>query len=294
MGYIGELSALGASLVWAVAGVLTEDAARRANATDLNLFVKASGYLMITLITVLLGNSFFPMGVSGASWLWLVLSGIFGFALGDSYLFKAYHLIGVKIALLIFSLAPAITAILSWIFFAETLTRFNILGMLLVLSGIVLVILEGGSAKVRLRFPLRGILAALMAAVGQSLGVLLSKQGMANYNIFTVTQVRLIGGILALGIMVFLRRSESNFGVFKDAKLSAMTLFNSFLGTVIGVSLSMIAIANTKAAIASTLMAVSPIMVIPVTVFFLRQKMELREVAGAAISVIGIAVLFIQ
>lgn len=294
MAYVGELAALGAALSWAVGGLLIENASKKANTTDLNLVVKISGFLMISIIAGFIGNGFFPIGVSGASWFWLVLSGIIGFALGDNFLFRAFHLIGVKIAFLIFSLAPAITALLGWIFFGETLTIFNLIGMLLVIGGIFLVILERGTLRVKLRFPLGGLVAAFLAALGQALGVILSKQGMGDYDAFTVSQVRLVGGILALLVMLFLRRGESNLKVFKDPKITGGTLSSAFLGTVIGVTLSMVAIANTKAAIASTLMAVSPIMVIPITIFFQKQKLDVREIAGAVLSVAGIGILFIQ
>lgn len=294
MAFIGELAALTAALTWAVGGILTEDATKKANSTDLNLFIKVAGYLMISIIAAVVGNGFFPTGVSGAAWFWLISSGIVGFAVGDSFLFRAFQLLGVKITLLIFSLAPAITAVLSWIFFGETLTVFNVIGMSLVLAGIFLVILEGGGTKIKLRFPIKGIFIALLAALGQALGFILSKKGMPGYDAFTVSQVRLIGGTLALFIVIYLRRGESDLKVFKDLKLTGMSLLNTFLGTVIGVTLANVAIANTKAAIASTLMAVIPVMVIPITIIFLKQKLDIREIAGALLSVAGIAVLFIQ
>ena len=294
MAYIGELSALAAALTWAITSLLTENAAKKANSTDLNLFIKVTGFVLLSVIAALFGNGFFPTGVSGSSWFWLILSGIVGFALGDSFLFRAFHLIGAKVSLLIFSLAPVLTGILGWIFFGETLTLFNVVGMTLVLTGIFIVILEGSKTKIKFRFPIKGILIALLAALGQALGLILSKQGMSGYDAFTVSQVRLIGGSLALFVMIYLRRGESILRVFKDVQLTAVTLLNTLLGTVVGVTLATVAIANTKAAIASTLMAVTPIMVIPITFFFLKQKLDLREITGALLSVAGIAVLFIQ
>lgn len=294
MNYLGEVSALSAAMAWAVCAVITEQTTRRANSTDINFFVKVAGFLMITLIILARGGSILPMDMAQSTWLWLIVSGVVGFAVGDNFLFAAYGLIGAKVTLMIFSLAPLITAILSWIFFGETLTILVFVGMALVLSGLMLVVMEGGEGKMHLRFSGKGILAAVLAAFGQAVGMILSKQGMAGgLDALTTSQVRLIGGIAGLMIFYLRKNNNSNWRVFKDLKLTAITLFNAFLGTVLGVTLAMVAIANSLAAVASTLMAVTPVMVLPLSVLFLKQKMDWREILGAVLSVAGIAVLFI-
>lgn len=293
MQYIGELSALAAAMAWAICAVITERTTQQIKANDLNLFVKLAGLLLISLIIPFTGGSLIPLGVTPAAWFWLILSGVIGFAVGDSFLFQAYQLIGAKVTLMIFSLAPIITAFFGWIIFGEALTLYVFLGMALVLFGLFLVVMEGGGGKIRLRFSGKGILVAIAAAVGQAVGVILSKQGMGAIDAMTTTQIRLIGGVAAMLVMYLKARSQPDWNVFRDQKLAAVTLFNSFLGTVVGVTLSMVAIANTLAAVASTLMAVTPVMVLPISFLFLKQKMDWREVAGALLSVLGIAVLFI-
>lgn len=292
MNFIGELSALSASFAWAVCSVITERSSEKARPDDLNFFVKTAGFIMISFIIALSGGSLFPPGIASGTWFWLLISGAIGFALGDGFLFNAYKLLGAKVTLMIFSLAPVLTAILDWLFFGETLTVYILLGMVLVLFGLVLVIMDRSGGTMRLRFPVKGILAAVMASLGQALGIIFSKLGMGSLDALTTTQIRLLGGIIAMLIVYVLRRERGSWQVFKDLKFTGITLFNSFLGTVVGVTLSMVAIAYTQAAVASTLMAVTPIMVLPLSVFFLKQKMDVREIAGAALGVVGIAVLF--
>ncbi len=295
MNFIGETAALGASLSWAVAGLMTEKTSKKADPTELNLIVKFFGFFMISIVSAAAGGNLIPLGVPGETWLWLSLSGIIGFALGDVFLFRAYHLLGAKIALLIFTVNPVITAVLGFFLFGETLTFTNVLGMALVLVGVAIVILEPIGRRFQFRFTSKGVIAGFLAALGQSLANLLSKQGMAGgLDVFTTTQVRLIAAIPVIYLLVRTSRKPSTLGVFKDKLILSETLLNTFLGTVVGVSFSMTAIVHTKLAIASTLTSVSPIMVIPISVIFLRQKLDLRELFGALISVIGIAVLFIQ
>lgn len=295
MNYIGELAALGASLSWSLAGLLTEQTSRRMNSTELNLLVKVMGFFMIALVAKGTGGSLFPLGVPGIAWFWLSLSGITGFALGDMFLFRAYHLLGTTVALLIFSVNPVITAILGWFLFGETLTLYNIIGMSLVLIGIALVVLEGTGGRFAIRFHSRGVVAAFLAALGQSLANLLSKQGMAEgVDVFTTTQVRLLAAIPVIWIIVRKTRKSGTLRVLRDRTIMGEAALSTFLGVVVGVTLAMTAILHTKIAIASTLTSVAPIMVIPISVIFLKRKLDLRELLAAIISVIGIAVLFIR
>src|SRR5699024_6115586 len=120
----------------------------------------------------------------------------------------------------------------------------------LVLFGLVLVVMDRSGGVMRLRFPAKGILAAVMASLGQAFGIIFSKMGMGSLDALTTTQIRLLGGIIAMLIVYFIRRRQGNWQVFKDLRFTGITLFNSFLGTVVGVTLSMVAIAYTQAAVA--------------------------------------------
>lgn len=295
MNFIGEIAALGAALSWAMAGLLTEKTSRKMDSTELNLVVKVLGYFMIAVVAAAAGGNVIPRGVPATAWFWLTLSGIVGFALGDIFLFRAYHLLGTTVALLIFSVNPVITAVLGFFIFGETLTLFNIIGMALVLVGIALVIIEGTGGRFSFRFTSAGLAAAFLAALGQSLANLLSKQGMAGgVDVFTTTQVRLLAAIPVIWLIVRSSRRPGTLGALRNRTILGETTLNTFLGTVVGVSLSMTAIVHTKIAIASTLMSVSPIIVIPITVLFLKRRLDLRELLGALICVTGIAVLFIR
>ena len=64
-------------------------------------------------------------------------------------------------------------------------------------------------------------------------------------------------------------------------------------GPFIGVSLSLMAVQYTEAGIASTLMALTPVFILwPAHIFF-GQKVTLKEVIGAVISVAGVSLFFI-
>lgn len=68
-----------------------------------------------------------------------------------------------------------------------------------------------------------------------------------------------------------------------------MTLFGPFLG----VSLSLMAVQYTDAGIASTLMALTPVLILFPYAFIFKQKISLKEILGVAVSMAGVALFFL-
>jgi drug/metabolite transporter (DMT)-like permease len=71
------------------------------------------------------------------------------------------------------------------------------------------------------------------------------------------------------------------------------TSVGAFFGPFLGVSFSLIAIKFTEAGIASTIMALVPVLIILQAVILYKQKVTPAEIAGAVISVGGVALFFL-
>jgi drug/metabolite transporter (DMT)-like permease len=230
-------------------------------------------------------------------WIWLSLSGFIGFVLGDLFLFKSYTIIGSRIAMLIMTLAPPIAAFTGWLFLGENLSLYSIAGIILTFAGIAITILSRGGEeeKVKLNMPVKGFLYALGGAAGQAFGLVLSKKGMAGYDAFAATQIRIITGIVGFSAMIiFFGRVKQTLQAFNNRKGMTGITIGSFFGPFLGVSISLYSIKFTATGIASTIMATVPILIIPPAIIFFKQKITLREIIGAMISVIGIALFFIK
>lgn len=198
--------------------------------------------------------------------------------------------------MLIMTLVPPMTSLLGWIVLGETLSMFNLVGMTLTLSGIALVILtkKEGQKGVTISHPIRGIFFAFMGAVGQSIGLIFSKLGMGNYNAFAATQIRILTGIVGFVFIITLLRKWNSVALALQHKSAMKSLtLGSFFGPFLGVSFSLIAIQHTNTGIASTIMAITPILIIPPAVLIMKQKTSTKEVVGAIISVIGVALFFL-
>lgn len=293
MEQIGALAALGAALMWTINSAVIEKKGVGLDSGSLNFGRMILGLMLITLVSIFSSGQFLLLNASTLAWLSLLMSGFLGFALGDTFLIKSFQTLGARLTLLIFSSAPVLTAILSYLLFGERLSALNITGMALVLFGIVLVI-SGKKVNRGAAVSLQGLMFALAASLGQALGSILSKFGLRDTSPIPATQIRLLGGLAGMGLMVVISRKGLNMKkVFSSANGRLVIMTGAVLGTLIGVSLSMTALKLTKGAIASTLMSTMPVLILPISVFILKEKLSLRDIAGALISVAGMAVLFL-
>ena len=290
----GALAALGAAIMWTVNGVIMEKNGAGLDGGALNLGRIILGLLMITASAMLLGFGALPLSAGIESWLWLLLSGLIGFALGDTLLVKGFLMIGARLTLLVFSFAPVLTAVLGYVFFGETLSALNLFGMLLVLLGIAIVIGLKDNSVAAVPDRAKGLTFAFIASLAQAFGTVASKMGLQEMEPLAATQVRLIGGLLGMGVIFLLdRRWKHLLDVIRSPRGRLTILSGAVLGTLFGVVLSMIAIRWSKAAVASTLMSTMPVLILPISVFILKEKLRPKDLFGAALSFVGSAVLFL-
>jgi drug/metabolite transporter (DMT)-like permease len=139
-----------------------------------------------------------------------------------------------------------------------------------------------------------GSILALGGAAGQAAGLVLSKKGMQDMNAFSATQIRIMAGVVGFALVItFFRRWKHFFGALKDLKaMKAMTL-GSFTGPFLGVSFSLLAVQHTDTGIAATLMALTPVMIIPPAILMNRERIHPLEIIGAVVSVGGVALFFL-
>jgi drug/metabolite transporter (DMT)-like permease len=198
--------------------------------------------------------------------------------------------------MLIMTLVPLITAFFSFAILGERLTLFHYLCMTLTFSGIAMAIFSrpAKGEKLTLKLAPKGILFAFGGAVGQALGLVLSKFGMKNYDPFAATQIRIIAGIFGYTILVtFMARWKNVISATHNKSGMMLTSLGAFFGPFLGVSFSLIAVKFTEAGIASTIMALVPVFIILPAVVFFKQKVTLPEILGAIISVAGVALFFL-
>ncbi len=294
--HIGEFAALFTACCWTATALAFESASNKVGSIAVNLIRLMLALFFLSIFSYFIRGKFLPIDASAHTWMWLSISGIIGFVIGDLFLFESYTIIGSRISMLIMTLVPPITAFVSWMMLGETMTLFNFIGMALTVGGIAIVIVNKGTGKKMFSFThsLKGVLFAFIGAVGQAVGLVFSKVGMGTYSAFAATQIRIITGIIGFAIVITVWRKWGNVGLaVKNVSALKRIGIGSVFGPFLGVSFSLFAVQHANAGIASTIMAIVPILIIPASLIFLHKKVTLKEIIGAVISVSGVALFFI-
>lgn len=294
--HTGEFAALLTAVFWTITSLSFESASHRIGSLSVNILRLIIGFAFLSVYNLFHRGIAFPTDAGTHNWIWLTLSGFVGFVFGDLFLFKSYTIIGSRFSMLIMTLVPPITAFFSFFMLGERLTLFNYLGMSLTFSGIALAVLnrDGENDRLSLKLSPRGVLYALGGALGQALGLVLSKVGLQDYDPFAATQIRIIAGIAGFSVLIaFLGRWRNVVKATADRSGMLFTVLGSFFGPFLGVSLSLISVKYTEAGIAATIMALVPVFIILPAVVLYKQKVTWAEIAGAFLSVGGVALFFI-
>jgi drug/metabolite transporter (DMT)-like permease len=292
--YIGEISALGVAICWTFSALLFEKAGSKIGSLSVNVIRLVAAIILLGLIAWVSRGYFLPTDATPYQWFWLSVSGFIGFFLGDLFLFHSYSIIGSRMAQLIMTLAPPITAITGLLMLNEYLTLKQGMGIFVTVCGICIAIFgKKRGEKFSFKMPFKGFLFAFLGAAGQAIGLVVSKKGLGDYDVISATQIRAItGGICFMLLVTFLKRWSSVAKACSNKSGIKFVLAGAIFGPVIGVSLSLFAVQHTQAGVAATLMALVPITIILPSAIIFKEKITFYQVFGAFVSVGGCALLF--
>lgn len=295
MPFLGEIAALITAVLWSITSIVFTEASLRVGSLLVNItrLILASIYLTFTLLIlgVDLNHSF-------SQYMNLAISGFIGLVFGDGFLFKSFQYIGARISMLIMALVPSMSTILAYIFLGEKISILATLGIIITLFGIALVVLErGNKVEGKARISFIGIFYGFLGAVGQAVGLIFAKKAFVDGEIngFLATQIRILASLIFfLPLFGFVKQIKNPIKTFhRDVKAFIFTAIGSLVGPYLGITFSLIAISNAKVGIASTLMAIVPIIMLPLVHFYYKEKLSASSILGAIIAVVGIAFLFI-
>jgi len=330
MPYAGELAALATAGCWVATALAFEAAGRRIGSLTVNLVRLVMAVGLLALAGWAMRGLPFPTDASAHAWLWLSISGLVGFTFGDLCIFRAFVVLGSRLSTLMMSLAPPITALIGWLVLGERLGGRDLLGMAMILGGIAWAVMDrekrrpevGATASAAATVPEAvaaqpapgtrptaagraarlggstsrrwGVLLGIGGAVGQAGGLVLSKYGMADYDPFASTQIRVIAGLAGYMLLFtavgWWRRVPA---ALADRRAMRFTTIGAFFGPFLGVSLSLVSVQLIPTGIAASLMATTPVLIIPVVVLGGKERVGLGGVAGAVLAVAGVALLFL-
>ncbi|MEK6566897.1 MAG: DMT family transporter [Bacteroidota bacterium] len=296
MPFLGELSALLTALFWSGSSIVFAAAISRIGSVQVNVTRLIFGALFLLAVILVFG---FKIHLSSSQYANLAISGFLGLVFGDTFLFQSYVYNGARLSMLIMSVAPAISAILAYFFIHEVLSFWGILGIFVTMAGIAIVVTErkeDGSTVHKITTA--GIVYGVLGAFGQGAGLVVARLAFdeAPINGIVATFVRIVPSLailVPLGWMT--KRFVNPIRVFnEDRRALKLTIAGAILGPCLGITFSLIAVAHTSVGIAATLMATSPIMMLPMAKTIQKETLTWKAIAGAFVAVAGVSILFLR
>lgn len=291
----GEVAALITAFCWAFNSLSFSIAGRIVSSKTVNHIRLWVAFIAMGIINLISFNFFFPIYAPQKSLIFLGLSGLIGFTLGDAALFESLVLIGPRLSMTIMATNPIIGAILSFIFLKEILKPLHIVAIIVTITSLIFVVSEKHENENfdKKKRPL-GVLLAFVGALCQATGMLLSKIGLSEgISVISGNMIRVSAGLFFIIIIsIFQKQFIDDFIKLKNIKGTFFIFIGAILGPVIGVMLALYAISKTKIGIATTITSISPILLIPLSALIYKEKITIRMVVGTIITIAGASALF--
>jgi drug/metabolite transporter (DMT)-like permease len=222
---------------------------------------------------------------------------VIGLSLGDAFLFQSLVSLGTRLGSLLLSLAPIFGSLIAWVFFGETLTSLQITGIVLALAGIGWVVMSHEEpAETPHGQTRRGVVFGILGGLGQAVGLVLSKQGMTgDFSPFQANAIRMLAAVIFIWVWAVIQKQAGSTitAVREKPQTLSLIALGALLGPVLGVSASLLAVQHAEIGVASTLMALPPVIILPISYFVFKEKVSWQAIMGTLLAIAGVAVLFL-
>ena len=297
MKFLGEIAALATAFFFAITALIFTSTGRSVGSQVTNRMRLLFALFYLIVLNLILFRQPLPFSAGSSRWLWLSLSGIIGLSLGDAFLFQSLVAVGTRLGSLLLSLAPIFGSIIAWVSFGEVLSILQITGILLALAGIAWVVASHqeppdtphGHTR-------RGVIFGVLASFGQAVGLVLSKEGMSGgFSPFQANAIRMLAAVGFSWVWTTVAGEVGN--TFHELRgkpgILGLLALGAFVGPVLGVVSSLIAIQYVEIGIASTLNSLTPVIVLPISYFVLKEEVGWQAIAGTLLAIAGVAILFL-
>ena len=285
---LGALAALGSAFCWAVSAILFRALGQHVKAQAMNL---GKGLIAVVCLGMLAWPGAIP-ALATRDVLALILSGLLGMTLGDTLYFLTLQHLGARLTLLMGSLIPVVTGAAAIIALGERPSPMAVGGLLATVAGVTFLLWqrahEAPGAK-----SFRGIAFGLSFVAAHAIAILLTKIGASDMPTSLATWLRHAASVSGLTVWALASGSLINWmRPLCTPRLAGQLTLAALIGAVAGSWLSVAALKYTDASIATALNSTSPLFVLPLTAWWLKERIGWQSVVGATIAVGGIGLYF--
>ncbi len=244
-----------------------------------------------------------------------LLSGAIGFGVGDIALFRAFPLIGSRLTtLIVHCVSVPVAATVEYFWLGTTMTALQILCAMIILGGVAVALAPKENPKLEKQDLIKGIGWGLIAALGQGFGAGVLSRYIYKFAATTemlpldgfhagiiVAVQRMIGGMIFSGVFLLLLRAWLK--KQPESPLAGLTrgddtnnwrkgapwlLATGLAGPALGVTCYQWALLGNSTGVVLPIVAITPLVVIPMSIAMKEEKPTLRSLIGGVIAVGGV------
>ncbi|GAD90146.1 hypothetical protein VHA01S_033_00470 [Vibrio halioticoli NBRC 102217] len=289
MGY--EWLALAAAFLWAISSLISVKPARHLGPFAYSRWRMGCTAVMLTAMAFITGGW---STVSSVHVTPMALSGLIGIFIGDTALFACMNRMGPRRAGLLFSCHAVFSAVIGYWLFNEKWQGMELLGAILVFSGVVIAIFFGRKqtgqhdweaiqGKMNISIGI-GLLAALCQALG---GIIAKPVMQTDIDPIAASAIRMITAFVAHSLFLACGAKQAKAVNRINLKIFAITALNGFLAMAVGMTLILYALQEGNVGMVALLSSTTPIMILPLLWFITKQRPNRYAWYGAILAVVG-------
>jgi drug/metabolite transporter (DMT)-like permease len=295
--YLGEIAALTTAVCWSVTSLFFTVASKQVGSQLVNRVRLPLAALFLAITHLLWQGEVLPIHAEASRWGWLGLSAIIGLVVGDGMLLQAFVLIGARLSMLLMTLAPLIGALLAWIFLGEALSPLEIGVIILTMGSVAWVVSERNNSNPvggNPRSYVIGVLCGFGGASGQALGLVLSKQGIVgDFPPLSASLMRLTTASVVIWLWALIQgQVRPTIEGLRNKRARWAIVGGAITGPFMGMTFSLAAVQLTHVGIASTLMSLSPVFLLPLSHWIFKERISQRAIVGTVVAMVGVMMIF--
>lgn len=288
---LGITAALLSAFSWAFSSILFRKAGDEVSPIGMNLSKCLIGSFILGLIILIIGIKPIPT----KDLIFLGLSGLLGIALGDTLFFTALIQLGPRLTLLLGALGPVFTVILAVTFLHEKPSLLAWTGIITTICGVSWVLWESSPQDtINRKNKLKGIKYGIISIICNATAIILAKIGVSSVSTLGGTFIRFLWGTIGLLILgLFSGKLRNWMAPISNYRTIRLILTAAFVAIFGGFWLFLVSLKYIDAYLATILNETTPLFILPLAFFILKERISPRSIIGASIAIVGIMLLFI-
>ena len=290
---IGEIFSVTCAMCWAIAVVMFKRLGDTMEASPLNLCKNAVGLVFLFPTALVFEGIGFP-ALDGRQWMILIVSGVLGIAIADTWFLKALERVGAGRTAIIASLYSPFVVGLSFIFLDENFVAAQWVGFALILSGIMIAVYQRHYQDVSKRQLITGCAFGAASIFLTAASVVMMKPVLAEVGFFWLVTLRLSVGVITIILFYAARREIKHYydHIFSKQHNWKAIWISGIFGTYLAMTFWLAGYKYTEASVSSVLNETSSVMIILLAWLVLKESLSFRKIFGVTLTFSGV-VLFV-